>query len=288
MSPSWSSHAATSMQAMSGSTQSTTTFVLASVTSVPSRTESLGQMLPSLAVQSRLPDETVLVIPQQFQTWTQENSEMAANARSEDVEASVRRLIRLHSMLRLTLFRPTVDHGPIMKLVGALWHLRTLPNATQATAVIITLDDDVFYPSWLVERSMQWAALYPRAVIAQAGGSVPFFPKTADAWATVSQTLHSTPPLKARFGVTPGGGNSPLSISSMLRVAAPDAAMAIPSRQLIFLFPATHFRYHVSGKGTRADNPDLIQSNLQQRTKSIDASHDKHNMCGCHTHLLRR
>ena len=61
------------------------------------------------------------------------------------------------------------DYGPISKIVGALHHLRGQAEDLRRRTLLVTVDDDLVYPRWLLENLVLSARHYP--ITAYAGGT---------------------------------------------------------------------------------------------------------------------
>ena len=166
--------------------------LLVSMTTVPTRVESVEQVIASLTAQTRVPDHTLIVAPDDMQAWrrmwrSKTNSEAVETEQRKQERSARARLLRLsnHSMvtwgLRLTVTQPKVDHGPIMKLLGALQYMQDHATAEERrTTVIMTIDDDFIYPKWACSNLLRWADRCPSAVVAYAGAHYAGMPQAPE------------------------------------------------------------------------------------------------------------
>ena len=175
--------------------------LLVSVSSVPSRFNLLAQTLQELARQTRPPNDTVLVLPKAWEAWRRTWQPLKSSVRLDrlesDVEDGILRLLAGHSSTGggagrdygrggvLHAFRPAIDYGPVMKLVGALWFLREHPPRPEHInrTFILTVDDDMDYPAWLLENLLSHALRYPSAAVAHAGGDYHGLPSAPEDFA---------------------------------------------------------------------------------------------------------
>jgi hypothetical protein len=134
-------------------------FVLAAMATVPPRFSVLPAAVQDMFSQQTTPPDRLLVI-------------MALSYRHFPIEvAQVRgtaeRLQAAHTKCRCHVLER--DHGPISKIVGALHHLREQAEDLRRRTLLVTVDDDLVYPRWLLENLVLWARHYP--ITAHAGGT---------------------------------------------------------------------------------------------------------------------
>jgi hypothetical protein len=146
-------------------------YVVASLTTVPvpDRTASLAVVLSALRNQTLPPNMTVVTIPKAYQKWTDRHPQ--GTLEMVGALKSIHKLMA-EATLPLKLSRPTQDHGPIMKLVGGLKYVRSLDPDLQKQTVLITLDDDIMYASYVFESLVHWSKRYPNAVLAHATATI--------------------------------------------------------------------------------------------------------------------
>lgn len=132
-------------------------FVLVSMATVPSRFNLLRDGVERIQRQTRPPDDTVLIVPHRF-------------ARLPNASVAAPKWM-MAPPSRVHVFRGVEDHGPMTKILGAVRYAHCcVPPQQQRTALLITLDDDIVYPSWLLENLIEWALRKPGAIVAYAGG----------------------------------------------------------------------------------------------------------------------
>ena len=117
-----------------------------SLTTLPDRYTSLLKNLKSLSQQTVKPDAIYLCLP-----YIAKRSGKSYPPLSMEMNELC------------TVVRTEVDYGPICKLYGAL------KMEQDPETVIITVDDDVTYPTNLVEKMLQKHALKPNAAITGCG-----------------------------------------------------------------------------------------------------------------------
>uniref|UniRef100_M4BS43 Glycosyltransferase 2-like domain-containing protein n=1 Tax=Hyaloperonospora arabidopsidis (strain Emoy2) TaxID=559515 RepID=M4BS43_HYAAE len=115
--------------------------VVVSLTTTPNRLDKIMDSVRSLAAQSLRPDQIYVNIPEGQMKRHPSRSYNETQIPSELI--SLAPLVRIHRC---------VDDGPATKLLGPL------RLETNASTLIITLDDDFVYPSELV-ASLAWEAL---------------------------------------------------------------------------------------------------------------------------------
>ena len=92
--------------------------------------------------------------------------------------------------LHVTVTQPEVDHGPVMKLLGALQYLQDHGSAEdRRTTVIMTIDDDFIYPKWACYNLLRWADRCPSAVVAYAGAHYAGMPRAPEDFAPKQRFL---------------------------------------------------------------------------------------------------
>ena len=169
-------------------TESVDAFLLVSIGTVPSRISLLVETVRQLKLQTRQPNETLLVLPTEFDAHGKPHAKKSL----ANFESGLAKLLESHAATRedgrrsrLATWRVTVDYGPVMKLVGALQflHEHPLPPEHAAHTLLVTLDDDMDYPSWLCENLVKYALRYPTATLAYAGGVYHGLPSAPDDYA---------------------------------------------------------------------------------------------------------
>ena len=148
-------------------------YVLASLTTVPSRASSLNMIIRAIEKQTRPPDLLTIIAPEIYHTWKEEHGHapsvlaglMASQSRSfsELVKGAT---------VPLEIFRPAHDYGPAMKVIGALQYLRSLPAARQPPinrTLIVTVEDDMLMPPWLIANFVRWSLRFPEAALTLVG-----------------------------------------------------------------------------------------------------------------------
>lgn len=123
------------------------------LTTIPSRLGNLPRVLDSALAQTRLPDQIYLTIP--------------ARTRKGDPYPD---LAPLYDFLKthirgflVTILRPAVDHGPIMKMLAVLG-VETNPD----TALLIGDDDRMLAP-WVFETFLSYYLQYPGSALSCSG-----------------------------------------------------------------------------------------------------------------------
>ena len=133
--------------------------VVVSVASVPPRFALVPSVVAALhARQTRSPNTTLLVISKRYNNFEPADTAPVYAAAARDPK-------------RVRVYTRATDLGPVTKLVGALEFLQSaaLSKAALARTVLLTIDDDMEYPIWLIEHMLHWAVRFPRAVIANTG-----------------------------------------------------------------------------------------------------------------------
>ena len=189
------------------------TVLLVSMTSVPSRATSMAAAVERLALQTRPPEETLLVLPRglwdvpaNWSGWQQEEGARPLLPRARPTVGLVPEAEPLKAVSQLhgvRIVRPARDHGPVMKLVGALLYLRTLPRERREAAVLVTLDDDMIYPRWVCENLLNWAVRFPDSAVAHTGTNYMGLPKSEIDYVSKGQTY------MRMAGAYPGGRHIP-------------------------------------------------------------------------------
>ena len=132
-------------------------FVVVGVASVPPRYRYLQGVVRRLAGQTSIPDVVVVAVSRHYSRFDEVTPLNASAFRGLAVPVSVVEM--------------AIDMGPVAKLLGPLQHVQRLPREQRERALVITVDDDVHYPPWLVQTLATWAAAYPSAAIAFSGGN---------------------------------------------------------------------------------------------------------------------
>lgn len=148
-------------------------FVLASLTTVPSRSSSLHMIVKALEKQTRTPDVLTIIAPEIYHTWKEEHGH-GPSVVAEWMTAQAYSFSELvkRAVIPLEIFRPTHDYGPAMKVIGALQYLQSLPAARRPLAnhtLIVTVEDDMLMPPWLVANFVRWSLRYPEAALTLVG-----------------------------------------------------------------------------------------------------------------------
>ena len=131
-----------------------------SLTSLPSRLPHLSQTISHMLKQDTLPDKIYINLPL-FSTREQIPYIIPDHITSyiDALEPPQRSLI--------TILRPPNDYGPATKLIP------TLDVETSPDTIIVTIDDDVIYPSFYLSELKQAALRYPNAAIGFKGYQFP-------------------------------------------------------------------------------------------------------------------
>lgn len=188
--------------------------LLVSLTTVPSRVDLVERVVHALSTQSRVPDRILVVAPRGMKAWRKmwrdasNETRMAqvVHEQQEQERAARARLLQLSNRSRvewlmpLTVLQPTVDHGPVMKLLGALQYLSYRTPAERDATLIMTVDDDTVYPPWACERMHSWADRCPGAVVAYAGAHYAGMPSRVEDFARGQKFLDGH-----TLGAYPGG-----------------------------------------------------------------------------------
>lgn len=127
--------------------------VIVSLTTIPSRLNSIQPTLLSIHNQTWKPDDVYLTIPEVCGRTKEKYPKISAEIRS--------------------LCRPVYiekDYGPLTKIVGGLFK-ESLPET-----IIITIDDDVIYPETLIEELVESCQRFPDSAIGSSGLSIGKFP----------------------------------------------------------------------------------------------------------------
>jgi len=128
--------------------------IVVSLTSIPSRLSKIEMTLKSLLLQSRVPREIRLYLPHYS---IRENCEY-------DIPE---KLSKLSPVLRI--IRCEKDEGPATKFLPAIRDFEKI-NPTQQVLVV---DDDMLYPSGLIEHFDHTSRVHPEVIIASSGWRVP-------------------------------------------------------------------------------------------------------------------
>ena len=134
-------------------------FVLASMSTVPPRFSVLSAVVQDMLSQQTKPPDRLLVVMalsyRNFPTDVAYVRETAGLLQTADSRCRCQLLER--------------DFGPISKVVGALHHLREQREELRRRTLLITVDDDLHYPCWLIDNLVRSARHYP--ITAHAGGT---------------------------------------------------------------------------------------------------------------------
>lgn len=117
--------------------------IVVSLTTIPSRTSLLGDVVESIMAQTVRPDEIALNIP--YMCLKEESG------------------YRLDLSLPIKVYEDNRDWGPGMKL------LPTLKRETDPETLVITVDDDIIYSPRTIETLLSGAEAKPDAVIGLMG-----------------------------------------------------------------------------------------------------------------------
>ena len=141
------------------------THLLVSMASVPPRFALLQEAVLGMARQQRPPDTLLLIVAHQYRNFAVSPSAWPQQiARVREAEAAAPSLVRVR-------WRET-DHGPVTKLLGALEYVNdTLSAAMAARTLLVTVDDDIVYPRWLLATLTHYAGRLPHATLALMGGT---------------------------------------------------------------------------------------------------------------------
>jgi hypothetical protein len=120
--------------------------VVISLTTLPDRYNTLYKTLQSLHNQLQKPDVIYLTLPLRAKRLNQEYPTLPK-----------------HIAELCTVVRCDTDYGPICKIYGAL------VSESHPNTIIITVDDDVIYPSNFVKKMVEKSMLKPKAAITGAG-----------------------------------------------------------------------------------------------------------------------
>lgn len=122
--------------------------VVATLTTLPDRYDLLSKTIESLVTQDYYLDAIYITLPKRTKRFNTIYSELPDT-------------ITKHS--NVNIVRINKDYGPITKLLGGL-KMEKDPNT-----IIISVDDDIIYPSNLVSRYLELSTDYPDEVICGAG-----------------------------------------------------------------------------------------------------------------------
>lgn len=125
--------------------------VVVSLTTIPSRLDSIFASMNSILRQTRPPDRIYLNIP----FWSIR----------EKKGYQIPKLLKTDD--RITLIRCPQDLGPILKLS------ETLKRETNPDTLIITVDDDTIYPRHFIETLLAFHEQYPKAALGFRGWRLP-------------------------------------------------------------------------------------------------------------------
>ena len=174
--------------------------LLVSMTTVPTRVELVEKVLASVARQTRVPDHVLIVAPLGMAAWRRMWRSAVKSVEVENEQRTQERLARLRLLqlsnkslaqwgLPVTVTQPHVDHGPVMKLIGALQYLQYRPPTERNATVIMTIDDDLIYPNWACSNLLQWADRCPSAVVAYTGAHYAGMPQAPEEYARAQKFL---------------------------------------------------------------------------------------------------
>ena len=134
-------------------------FVLAAMATVPPRFSVLPAAVQDMfSQQTKPPDRLLVIMALSYQNFPIEAAQ---------VRGTAERLQAAHTKCRCHVLER--DYGPISKIVGALHHLRGQAEDLRRRTLLVTVDDDLVYPRWLLENLVLSARHYP--ITAYAGGT---------------------------------------------------------------------------------------------------------------------
>jgi hypothetical protein len=137
--------------------------IVVSLTTTPYRIDNIGPILETLYAQNVKISKIFLSVPYVF--------------KRDNIEYKIPQW--LLDDKRITLIR-SADYGPATKILGLLKEI-----ALPANTIIITVDDDMYYPSNLVLHLAYAAKQYPHDVIVNLGGDINY-----DAMGNIVQLNH--------------------------------------------------------------------------------------------------
>lgn len=124
-----------------------------SVTTTPHRIRNLSSQINALDLSSF--HEVFVVVPQRF-------------ARDGSTYEIPRELLEIP---KVRLIRPEIDLGPITKLLPVIEYLKQIDPA----GTLVTIDDDMIYPSAVFAALKRLSATYPGAAIGASGQDISFW-----------------------------------------------------------------------------------------------------------------
>lgn len=165
--------------------------VIVTFTTIPERIEHIDVMLKSLLDQSVLPDKIYLCIP--------------AISRLTQTAYVIPEWLSKISLLEIV--QSEKDFGPITKLIPSWQRERHAPDTR-----LIVVDDDVLYPSNLIESLVRWSDKFPQVALGCSGVMVPsgFLP---------SEVLTSEDSTLINLRYTPASSNALQKVSYLFGYA---------------------------------------------------------------------
>ncbi len=127
--------------------------VVFSLTTIPSRLDTIYPTLKSLNNQTIKPDAIYLTIPKKCKRL---------NTSYPNISKKIQKLCKVVYIER--------DYGPVTKIIGALI------KEKDPETLIITVDDDVIYPSTIISEMLEWNRLFPDSALSSSGLSIGNYP----------------------------------------------------------------------------------------------------------------
>jgi len=124
--------------------------VVASLTTLPDRTEKFISTIKSLLTQTRVPDVIYVTIPK------------IAKRLNQGYDKKVIEYVKSMSPI-IQFVELEVDYGPLCKILGAI------KEEQDPETIIITFDDDISYHSDIVQKLIDASFAYPNSAISSSG-----------------------------------------------------------------------------------------------------------------------